>query len=362
MTILTKTFCNKYNTNSSTDDENYSIEIFDSIDDVEKDWSFVSMAHDIFFGAEFLRCVEKFPATGIIPYYGLVKDQGEPVGIVYFQSKYVRLKENLRSPKSSNGKFSIVTDPFKQALVSAINFETIICGNLLLTGKYGFYFKEKISREDQFVLVKKAIDKLAGFLQSQGKNQGLILVKDFFSVDNPADETFYEGFTKFTVQPKMILDMDSSWQTFDDYLGALKSKYRVRARKAMQKCQRIVKIEFDHEDIAKHRDIIHSLYKNISDQADFNAFVLHKYYFENLKKALGDQLTFTVYIEGGRMVAFYTSILNYDVLDAHFLGYDPEENNRSQLYLNMLYDLIREGIQKKVRIIDLSRTAVEIKS
>ena len=55
-------------------------------------------------------------------------------------------------------------------------------------------------------------------------------------------------------------------------------------------------------------------------------------------------------------------IKNYDVLDAHFLGYDPVYLQENQLYLNMLYDLVREGIDKKVAQIDMSRTAVEIKS
>ncbi|MBL0025722.1 MAG: hypothetical protein IPO98_12330 [Saprospiraceae bacterium] len=62
------------------------------------------------------------------------------------------------------------------------------------------------------------------------------------------------------------------------------------------------------------------------------------------------------------MVAFFTSIKNFDILDAHFLGYDPSENIECQLYLNMLYDLIKEGIDKRVSKVDMSRTAVEIKS
>jgi hypothetical protein len=81
-----------------------------------------------------------------------------------------------------------------------------------------------------------------------------------------------------------------------------------------------------------------------------------------LKEAFGDKLILTTYWRNGKMVAFFTSIKNYDVLDAHFLGYDPDENYECQIYLNMLYDLIREGIECGVSKVDMSRTAIEIKS
>ncbi len=364
MTLLSKTFCKKHILQTSSSlDQKYDIELFDSINGVEEAWSVISSAHDIFYSAEFLRCVENYPASGIKPYYGIVKDNNNPVGIIYFQSKSVKLKENLRYSKNgANSTLSQLSIPFKQALVNTINFQTIVCGNLLLTGKYGFYFKDTVPRDDQFNIVRKAIDKLTDYLNNLGIKPGLILVKDFFSQDTPVSAEHQADYTKFTVQPKMILNLDPKWQNFDNYLEDMKSKYRVRARKAIQKSANITKVIYQEADIATHRHTIHVLYKNVSDQANFNAFILHERYFENLKSALGDKMTFTTYWIDGKMVAFFTSIKNYDVLDAHFLGYDPNYLQENQLYLNMLYDLVREGIDKKVAQIDMSRTAVEIKS
>ena len=189
-----------------------------------------------------------------------------------------------------------------------------------------------------------------------------LLANIFFTEDAPVIAENYHSYTKFTVQPKMILKIKKEWKTFDDYVEDMKSKYRVRYRKSLQKAADITKIVFNETDIAANRDIINKLYKNVSDQADFNAFLLHEKYFENLKAALGSKMTFTTYWRQGKMVAFFTTIKNYEVLDAHFLGYDPVENVECQLYLNMLYDLVREGHENKMDIIDMSRTAVEIKS
>lgn len=364
MTTITKGFCKRMNASEVFDtDVKYSLEIVDSIESIEEEWFSVSEAHDVFFKPEFLRCIEKCPATGITPYYCLVKEGRNTVGIIYFQSKYVKLKENLRkSGSESESGFDKFLKPLRQAVVSSINFQTIVCGNLLLTGNYGFCFKNGISRDEQFYIVIKATDKLSKYLKTNGTDIGLVLIKDFFTQDTPENGEYHNGFTKFSVQPKMILTLDPIWKNFDDYLESMKSKYRVRARKALGKAQKIIKKEFSSEDIAENRDIIHTLYKNVSDQADFNAFVLHPNYFENLKSALGDKMKMVTYWEGDKMIAFFTSIKNYDVLDAHFLGYEPSLNSHYQIYLNMLYDLIAEGISYQSRIIDLSRTAIEIKS
>jgi len=364
MTTISKGFCKKMHSAEVFDaDGRYSLEIMDSIDHIEEEWLSVSEAHDIFFSPEFLRCIEKCPATGITPYYCLVKEGRSTVGIIYFQSKYVKLKENLRKPGAeSDSGIDKWLKPLRHAVVSSINFQTIVCGNLLLTGNYGFCFKNDISRDEQFYIVIKATDKLSKYLKTNGTDVGLVLIKDFFTQDTPEKGEYHKGFTKFSVQPKMILNLEPTWKSFDDYLESMKSKYRVRARKALGKAQKIIKKEFSAEEIAAHRDTIHALYKNVSDQADFNAFVLHPNYFENLKSSLGDKLKLVTYWEGDKMIAFFTSIKNYDVLDAHFLGYEPSLNGQYQIYLNMLYDLIAEGINYQSRIIDMSRTAIEIKS
>jgi hypothetical protein len=55
-------------------------------------------------------------------------------------------------------------------------------------------------------------------------------------------------------------------------------------------------------------------------------------------------------------------IVNGDSLDTYFLGYDDSVQREKMLYLNMLYDMIAFGINKKYREVVFSRTALEIKS
>lgn len=364
MAILSKTICPKQTAFSPGKiDDRYRITVFDSIDDMDEDWSTVAEGKDVFFSSDFLRVLGLYPASGLKPYYAVVYEGDVPAGILYFQSKYVRLGENLRKPgEEETGIFRGISTTLKKAVVKSLNFETVVCGNLMLTGRYGFCFNDSVTRDEQFYLVIRATEVLSKYLEGKNIKPGLILIKDFFEEDVPSGGEYHKGFTKFSVQPKMILEMNPAWRSFDDYLDAMKSKYRVRARNAIKKSADITRVLFDATDIANHRETIHSLYRNVSDQADFNAFILHENYFEKISEAFGKNMKFTTYWRNGRMVAFFTSIKNYDVLDAHFLGYDPSENAECQLYLNMLYDLVREAIDIRAAKVDMSRTAVEIKS
>ena len=48
--------------------------------------------------------------------------------------------------------------------------------------------------------------------------------------------------------------------------------------------------------------------------------------------------------------------------DAHFLGYNVQLNSNYQLYFNILLVLVEQAIESRSQFLNLSRTALEIKS
>jgi uncharacterized protein YoxC len=198
-------------------------------------------------------------------------------------------------------------------------------------------------------------------LKSKNIHPGLIVIKDFERTHVKSDLKL-SNFTDFSVQPNMYLKIRPEWTTFEEYLFDLKSKYRVRYRKSMQTTQHLTKKEMSLEDIRGHRQTIHDLYKNISDQARFNSFVLDVHYFEALKEALGKKMRLISYWQEDTLVGFYTAIEHEGILEAHFLGYDTELNKTVHLYLAMLYDMLNMSISLKCTKLNMSRTAIEIKS
>jgi predicted N-acyltransferase len=191
----------------------------------------------------------------------------------------------------------------------------------------------------------------------------VIFLKDFFENGESHsrqlnDQEFYE----FCVQPSMIFDLHREWHSFDDYLEALSSKYRVRAKRAFKKAAGVEKRLLNESQIWAYNDRIYALYEDIADAAGFNTFQLHPDYFIGLKQHLGERFQVYGYFLNGEMVGFFTTILNGEELEAHFIGYDENENHEHQLYLNMLFDMVKIGIEMRVKRVVFARTALEIKS
>ena len=63
-----------------------------------------------------------------------------------------------------------------------------------------------------------------------------------------------------------------------------------------------------------------------------------------------------------KLIGYFTTFLNGQELEAHFLGLEPKYNHEFQLYLNMLYDIIQIGIDSEAKLIVFARTAMAIKS
>src|SRR5690606_3789440 len=154
-----------------------------------------------------------------------------------------------------------------------------------------------IQPNEQWTFLDKAVWELKNYLQQKGRPVGLVLAKDF----NTSQKNYIaeDSFVEFQVQPTMNMKLNSDWKDFTDYSEAMKSKYRVRLKKAKKDIQTIQTRIFEVDDIRQHRNTIFALYENISNQADFNTFLLDPFYFERLKASLKDSCTFTTYWENG---------------------------------------------------------------
>jgi len=293
----------------------YTVSFCDQIGETQSDWN-LNAGSNAFMQSSFLQALEIAPPSGTRYKYGVVKFDDTVVGIVYFQIKKINLYLSLRYDAYQPTSFGTLLDN--------------IC------------------------------DELVCYLKSEKINIRAVLLKDYYKesrFDN-SDWTY----TEFKVQPNMIMEINEEWKTFDDYLAGMKSKYRVRVRRARKKSIELEKRALSLEEIHAHADDISRLYRNVADQAGFNLFILPKNYFYSLQKHLGSKMQLVAYFEDGKMTGYYTTIINHGDLDAHFLGYDPNCNKNCQLYLNMLYDLVDDAIKVGAKKLIMSRTAMEIKS
>lgn len=312
---------------------------------------------DQFLSQSFHTAIEKAPPVGVQPYYCIIRKGSAPIGICYFQLKLLKLKEALKIDEP-NPFYSFL----KITLSSRINFYSLVCGNSMVTGQYGYRFISGMDRNTMYYYAVNAANHLSKKLKNEkGIQVGPVLFKDYYARQlYPKDQL--EHFIQFEVQPMMTMYIDPEWDKMEDYLGAMRTKYRTRAKRCFKKLGDIKIVEMSAEMISENRGIMYEMYLSIAEEASFNLFFLDMDYFYNLKCELKNKLLVIGYFEGDQLVGFYTLIKNNKSLDAHFLGYDKSLNGPKQIYLNMLYDMIEKAIELKYGRVYMSRTALEIKS
>jgi len=345
--------------------ESYRFDFFRSIDSAGQAWDIAAPRQDIFLQRPFLRVMETNPPLGMSFGYLVFYKKDEPIGVALCQIKYFKGEESLTDlqvPRQDACFFGGLAKWFKRWVAGRTSADILICGNMLLTGEHGFSFdRQKISPSEAMVLLERSINHVIEKMAEEGVKMPVILVKDIAPEDrNPARYLVGKGFTEFDIQPNMVLELN--YENMDAYLGAMSTKYRTRAKRAFKKLDGIERRKLSYQEIQDELPTIYRLYKDIANNAGFNMVDLNEQYLAALQRDLSDHFTLYAYYLDGKLVAFYTTIRNHEELDAHFLGYEKALNHDYQLYLNILYDIVRSGLETGCKRIVFARTALEIKS
>lgn len=347
--------------NLSCSKQALNVQYFYAINEIPSHiWKQLNCKKDLYFHPKYLEALQPSNSKIQFAYIVLFNDTEAAIALAtiqivdfYLDSVQNEMKSIVEWVKCMGRKLHLLS-PEKA-------FKILTCGNTFVSGEHGIFIKENQDKKDIFRRIAKA---LIDFSKLNSQNSvDVFMFKDFEESSLPvANKLYEEGYSSFNVEPNMILFLDKDWACLDDYLAALKTKFRVKARKAL-KLSYLLKIE----DITTGRikDLLPEmtlLYKKVSTKSSFNLgdFNLDTYNF--LKENLGDNYFLKAYWLEDKLVGFLSGIINKNSLDAHFVGLDYSYNREYAIYQRMLYDYISLGISKKVTTINFGRTASEIKS
>ncbi|MDG1433236.1 MAG: GNAT family N-acetyltransferase [Saprospiraceae bacterium] len=349
-----------------------SVLIYHSINDVNGDWDAAAPEHNLFLQKKYLQLLENNPPENVHFVYMLYYKRSKPIGVAIGQvgnfSAEKSINENNEPDEKENpSTLSVVTNFIKSFFAKKVDITALVCGNALLTGEsHNICFREgEVSVEEEFHILNDTMKFVQRELDKKGVYIALTYLKEYHQRQRPQAQQFLvekNKFHEFTAQPNMVLYFRDDWKNFEDYLAAMSSKYRVRVKRAFKKGVAIQRKVFDIQDIEDNLDRIYDLYSRIAEGSVFNLVKLNPKYFVALKAKLGADFTMIGYYIEGELTAFFTTIKNYHELEAHFLGYDEAFNREHQMYLNILYDIIKIGFDQKCRSVVFARTALEIKS
>lgn len=245
--------------------------------------------------------------------------------------------------------------PNKKAL------KLLISGNTFVSGEHGIFITHS---QDKKQVIKNLAKAILHFVNSNNSiNIDAFLLKDFVNESLfITDELKNYNYLPFSVEPNMILEINEDWISFEDYLNAIKTKFRVKAKKALQLSKDIIIKEVNDHNIENKLPQMTSLYKKVVNNADFNLSHFNLESYKTLKSAFGEKYILKTYELDGKIVGFMSGMINQNSLDAHFVGLDYSLNRQYAIYQRMLYDYIQIAIAKKIKTLNFGRTASEIKS
>jgi hypothetical protein len=231
----------------------------------------------------------------------------------------------------------------------------MVCGNSFVSGAYGFCFRG-ISREKERAYLLDLTQKL----RKEEKDVVAVLMKDL----PPEEAGFWaqDGYQRFFADPNMRLRLRPEWNSFDDYVQAMSSKYRQRLRSAYKKSKGLEHRWLSADEVRSYQAEIFDLFSEVLREDQFSLLDVPKGYFTLFKEKLGTGFRVKAYFLGGEPVAFFTALQNGTCLEAHYIGYKTDLNHDLKLYQRILYDLAKLTFETRSEVLSLGRTAMGIKS
>ena len=334
---------------------------FSSVDDISEEiWQSLNCENNIYFQRDFLKSIEKNHPNIIFSYIVLLDKNNHPEAFASLQivSFYMNdLKKDfelfLTKIKAIGRKLRLI--PNKKPL------KLLISGNTFVSGEHGVFIKDN---KDKQLIIKKLAKAILHFVNSNSKLKiDAFLLKDFVNESLfITDELKGFNYHPFSVEPNMQLQLSNNWQNFDDYLAAMKTKFRVKARKAFKQSANIKIEQVTLKNIDEQLPEMEMLYKKVAQNADFNLSSFNLNSYKDLKQYLNEKYILKTYWLDGKIVGFISGLVNKNELDAHFVGIDYQLNRQYAIYQRMLYDYIETAIDLQLKTVNFGRTASEIKS
>lgn len=329
-----------------------------SIDQVDLvGWNKIVEGNNIYLSIPYLKALERSLPAYDFRYFSFYLEN-EIIGVGYCQ--IIKITSNEINAEDLSKRMGGM---LPKSLINNIDLRILICGNAFASGENGFYFSEDIDTHTSLNFVMRAIDEVHLREKKAGNKIAITLIKEFWP-ESFEEVSFLKetGCSEINIDVNMVLTLASEWKTFEDYLDAMTSKFRTKAKHVMKTSKKIAVIDFEVDTITERLDQIDELYNTIVDRASFSFGRLNAYALLEVKRALGDQFYFRGYYLEDKLIGFSTATAFDDVLDGNFIGLNYAYNKEFSVYQRILYDFVNHAINIKARYLNIGRTAEEIKS
>jgi len=330
-------------------------------------WDSVTRSGSIFLSRDVLRVVERHGPDNIQPRYAIVFRGDKAVAALAAQVVTVtgeRLKpdEDGARPKSDSKLLRRVLRPAVNAATANIKERMIVAGNLLSWGFHGIGFLPEEEPAALWAGVAEALYRIRRSERLTGQTN-FVMVKDVTPNEAGLEALHRFSYRPMETEPNMVLRIEPSWRTYDDYLGALDAKYRRNAKEQVKKLAAAGCVVEQLTDLEGHAARLHELYLAVHGNAAVRLVTLPPTYLPALARAAVQNFRCTVIRRRNEILGFVTAIRDGETALGYYIGFDREAAAAGlPLYLQLLHATIANAIEWRCKGLSLGRTALEPKA
>lgn len=334
-------------------------EFYNSSSEINKEhWNSIVQGNNIYLSFEYLDALETSMQGQVeFRYILFYNAASKPVALAA-----VQILDFSNDVFKKNEVYCKVAAKIKSKVLDSLDIKMMVCGNVFTCGENGFIHTNDISAADAYNNLSNGLYELRQVQKSE-KPISVVLLKEFFPATFKSSDTLKTaGFKDFKVDVNMVLKIHKDWNSMEDYLASMTTKFRTKAKGVYKKSADIVVKDLSELDIFEHKSEIEKLYTSVVERAEFKFGVLTGDAFVQFKRNHQEDFIFKGYFLNEKLVGFSSSFILKHSVDANYVGLDYSLNQQYAIYQRMLYDFVELAIARKVKELRLGRTAEEIKS
>lgn len=248
--------------------------------------------------------------------------------------------------------------------------EMLFCGLPISIGKHNLIISDS-SYTDEI------LNSLVGEMEAISRGQGIkyMCVKEFCR-DHIRDIDGLTAHGFFRAPSLPYVSMPVRWSNFDQYLSALRYKYRRQIKNNLKK-MRTGKHTIEYQNFPAPvssepvlvlgsaaicpADRFYELYLQVMAQAGVQLEILNSAFFEHLFMKMQDQFEILTFQQGGEVLGAALLYSHEGTMTFLLVGINYSRRDEFALYFNLIYGILKLAMERGCKQLDLGQTSYYIK-
>jgi hypothetical protein len=328
------------------------VRFYDSVHEIDPSlWDSMVSPDELQSSHAFVRACEDARVEDARYRHLVIRHRGEPIGVASLSLMPVRLD------LLSTGLVRSAMEAARRLRPSMLQPKVLFCGLPVSAGRPCLGIRRPADAPRVLAGVSAAMEEVGGEWGAQ-----LHCVKEFSAAEARVMDGLVADHGFFRAWSLPSFRMAVPWRSFSAYIGGMRAGYRRQVRTSLEVARRERISVRRVVDWSGECEVIHALYEQVLDRAEFRLERLNLAFFRNLNTYLGARAPALLIERDGRLLAAALLLRSPGLLTFFMAGIDYELNRRCAAYLNLTNQVVAEAIRSRAPSLELGQTSAALKT